>query len=337
MTLKLSILEQAQVSENQSIKETFDYTVKLAEQADKLGFERFWVAEHHGSDKLVSSSPEILMAHLAAKTERIRIGSGGIMLPHYSAYKVAENVRLLELMHPGRIDVGLGRAPGGNHLSNFALRDGSPRQYDPFAEQIKDLRLYLKGELPRSHQYAGLIAAPDIKEKPAMWMLGSSPHSAVLAAQEGLPYMYAQFISGNQTIGTQAAQMYHENFNSESGEVSQAENAVSIFFACGETEEEAERIASSFDLAMLMLETGQSGLGTPSPETVRNYRFSASDQARIKENRSRIIVGTKESAREQIEALAHAYGAKEVMLAMITHDYEDKLKSYRLIAEAMLA
>lgn len=332
MSIRLSILEQSQISEGQDVRDTLDYTVKLAEQAEDLGFFRFWVAEHHGSDKLASSTPEILMARIAATTKRIRVGSGGVMLPHYSAYKVAENFKLLEALYPGRIDAGLGRAPGGSQATNYALRDGLPRQTDVFPEQIKDLRNYLNNK-PGS--YGDLIAAPVIKTKPEVWMLGSSPNSAGLAAREGLPYMFAQFISGDERIGMQAAQIYHQNFN-PLGEVETAENAVSIFFACGETEEEAERIAASFDLAMIMLETGQANAGTPSQETIANYNYSAAERIRVKENRSRIIVGTKETAKKQIEALAKKYGAKEVMLAMITFDYEDKLKAYRLIAEAML-
>lgn len=331
LTIHLSILEQSMLSEGQTAKEALDLTIEMAKLADELGYRRFWVAEHHGSEKLASSTPEILMAHLASQTKRIRIGSGGIMLPHYSAYKIAENAKLLEALFPERIDIGLGRAPGGSQVAHLALRDGQPRHHDIFPEQVEDLRHYLHD---RKTQFP-VYAAPSIETVPAVWMLGSSPSSAQLAAAQGLPYMYAQFISGNQEIGTYAASLYHQQFN-RSGETDAPENAVSIFFSCAETEEEAERIAQGFDYAMLWLETGRANQGTPSPETIAKEPLSAFEMERIKHNRSRMIVGTPKSCKQQIEALAQAYGAKEVMLVMIAYDYADKMKAYQLIADEML-
>lgn len=335
MSIRLSILEQSMLSEGQTAKEALDKTVEMAKLADELGFERFWVAEHHGSRKLASSTPEILMAHIANETERIRIGSGGVMLPHYSPYKIAENFKLLEALYPGRIDAGVGRAPGGSQLVHYALREGQPRNVDVFPDQVKELRSYLNDDVTGAKLHPKLYAAPEIDTKPRVWMLGSSPSSAQLAAEQGLPYMYAQFISGSEAIGTYATSLYHQQYN-RAGEEDTPENAVSIFFACAETEEEAERIAQGFDYSMLWLETGKTSEGTPSPETIAAYNASPSEIARMKQNRSRMIVGTPQSAKRQIEALAEKYAAKEVMLVMITYDYDDKLEAYRLIAKEML-
>lgn len=333
--MKLSILEQSMVSEGQTAEHTLHKTLEMAQLADELGFERFWVAEHHGSDRLASSTPEILMAHIASQTERIRVGSGGVMLPHYSAYKVAENMKLLAALYPGRIDAGMGRAPGGSQLVHYALREGNPRRTDVFPDQIRELRSYLNDEPVGAKMHPSLYAAPRVSTPPEVWMLGSSPSSALLAAEQGLPYMYAQFISGDERVGTEATALYHQRYN-RAGQYDTPRNAVSIFFACADTEEEAERIAQAFDYSMLWLETGKTSNGTPSPETIAAYEPSIGEIARMKTNRSRIIVGTPQTAKAQIEVLARAYAADEVMLAMIAYDYDDKLTAYRLIAEAML-
>ncbi len=331
--VRLSVLDQSPISEGSSAKEALSYTVKLAQLADELGFTRFWVSEHHDSPTLAGSSPEVLISHLASVTKRIRIGSGGVMLPHYSSYKVAENFNVLATLFPGRIDVGVGRAPGGMPRATYALNNGEYRDVDRFPEQLDELAHYLNDTLPEDHPYYGLQATPVPEEAPPIWMLGSSPNSAQLAGEKGLPYMFAHFI--NNEAGLLASKVYQKAFQ-PSPYQREAEQGVAVFFACAETDEEADEIASSLDLASLWLGQGIRSDGTPSPETVKRQTFTAYDLKAIESLRERMVVGSPKRAKEQIEAIAEQYGAEEVMLVMIAYDYEKKLKAYELIAREML-
>ncbi|WP_210467856.1 LLM class flavin-dependent oxidoreductase [Sporosarcina sp. 6E9] len=333
MTLKLSILDQSPIAEGSTAMESLKYTAELARKAEKWGYTRFWVSEHHDAATLAGSSPEILMAHLATVTSSIRIGSGGVMLPHYSAYKVAENFKLLEALFPGRIDAGVGRAPGGMPRATYALNDGEYRDIHKFPQQVDDLHMYLHDTMPEAHPYFGLKATPMTKSVPPIWMLGSSPSSAALAAEKGLPYMFAQFINGEG--GITSAKHYRETFQ-PSKTLQKPKQAVAVFFACAETEEEAERIASSLDLSLILSAQGIPSKGTPSPEKALVYPYTDYEKPHVIENRKRMIVGTPKTVRSQIEQLAADFGADEVMLVMIAYDFQDKLKSYELIANEML-
>ncbi|NQD66768.1 LLM class flavin-dependent oxidoreductase [Bacillus haikouensis] len=333
MPIKLSVLDQSPISEGMSPQEALQHTVELARFVEKLGFTRFWVSEHHDSPSLAGSSPEVLIAHLAQNTAKIRVGSGGVMLPHYSSYKVAENFRLLEGLNPDRIDLGLGRAPGGMPMASMALSDGKHRDVNRYPEQIDELLGYLTDSLPDSHPYQGLTAAPKIRTMPEVWMLGSSPSSAMLAAQKGLPYTFAQFINGEG--GPQYTQAYRNNFV-PSDYLDKPKNTVAVFTICADTDEEAERVASSIDLSLIMLEQGMSSNGTPSPEKAAAYQYSPFEMARVRENRKRMIVGNPEKVRREILQLSEDYQADEIMLVSITYDFKDKIKSFQLIAEALL-
>ncbi|RAS94020.1 hypothetical protein A6E21_16350, partial [Bacillus cereus] len=291
----------------------------------------FWVSEHHNSVSLAGSSPEILISHIAAKTERMRVGSGGVMLPHYSPYKVAENFRVLEALYPNRIDLGVGRAPGGMPIATRALQEGKMVSLDQYPEQIADVAMYLHDQVPENHHYANLKATPVIPTSPDMWLLGSSGESAKIAAQQGASFAFAQFINGYG--GPEVMEAYQKQFQpSYLGD--KPKSIVAIFVICGETTEEAEKIASSLDLSILLLEQGKRTTGTPSIETAQNYSYSAYDLFRIKENRQRMIVGDPSSVKEQIVNLSKAYNTDEFMIVTITHRFEDKLNSYRLLANA---
>lgn len=330
LSIKLSILDQSPISIGSNATEALRQTTKLVQYAEKWGFERFWVSEHHDSPMFASSSPEILIAHLASATSTIRIGSGGVMLPHYSAYKIAENFKLLEALFPGRIDAGVGRAPGGMPRATYALHNGQYRDVQQFPQQIDDLWMYLTDSIPDDHQYYGLKASPLTESAPPIWMLGSSSNSAAIAAEKGMPYMFAQFINGDG--GEAYAQNYHAQF--KPSEIAQKpKQAVAIFLACGESEEEAERIVAPLDYSLVMREQGISYNGMPSPEIVKAYSYTELEKARLRENRKRMIVGTPKSARQQIEALARAYHADEIMFVMRTYDPQDTLKSYELISK----
>lgn len=183
--LSLSILDQTPVSEGSTPEQALQHTVELAQAAERLGYKRFWVSEHHFSRNLAGSSPEVLIGYLAAKTEKIRIGSGGVMLPHYSAYKVAENFRVLEGLAPGRIDLGVGRAPGGMPIASMALQNGGRRMTDQYPEQIQDLVTYLHDQADEHHRFPNLIASPNVAAAPAVWLLGSSGKARGLPPKQG--------------------------------------------------------------------------------------------------------------------------------------------------------
>lgn len=333
MSIKLSILDQSPISEGSDAMEALKQTSLFAQKAEQWGYTRFWVSEHHDTKTLAGSSPEVLMAHLATVTSSIRIGSGGVMLPHYSAYKVAENFKLLEALFPGRIDAGIGRAPGGMPRATYALHDGAYRDVHKFPSQVDELDMYLNDRLPSDHPYYGLKATPVTKAAPPIWMLGSSPNSAALAAEKGLPYMYAQFINGES--GPSSAAYYQREFQ-PSEVLQKPKQAVAVFFACAETEQEAERIISSLDLSILMMVQGMPSKGTPSPETAMDYPYSDFEKEFVLDNRKRMIIGTPKTVRAQVEKLAAEFGADEVMLVMRAYDFQDKLRSYELIAKEML-
>lgn len=333
MALTLSILDQSSIVEGSTAEEGLRQTIELAKRAEELGFHRFWVSEHHDAPTLAGSSPEVLVAHLASKTNTIRVGSGGVMLPHYSAYKVAENFKVLECLTPGRIDVGIGRAPGGMPRASHALSDGKQRGTNRYPEQIDDLLHYLHDDLPEEHRYHGLKATPVTKTTPDVWVLGSSPSSALIAAEKGLPYTFALFINGEG--GKYYMNQYLEQFK-PSRHYAKPQSNVAVFTICGETMEDAERIASSLDLSMIMLEQGMPSKGIPSPEKSMNYPYSEFEKARVLENRKRMVVGDIDHVERELHRIAEEYQTNEIMLTTIAYDFKQKMKSFERIAERML-
>lgn len=329
--LTLSILDQSPIATGGNASQALGQTVQVAQAAEKLGYHRLWVSEHHDAANLAGSTPEILIAHIAAKTNHIRLGSGGVMLPHYSAYKVAENFRMLEALYPGRIDVGLGRAPGGMPRSTMALQEGKLRNVD-YALQVEDLMAYLTDTLPDDHRFHGLRAAPFAQTVPEMWLLGSSDGSAMVAADKGTAFTFAHFINGEG--GEDAVQLYRDRF--QPSVIRKApQTSVAIFVFCADTDAEANTMASSLDLALVMLANGQRSAGTPTIEMATSYPYSRYELALIRENRKRMIVGDPASIRQQLEELANAYGTDEIMIATTTADFEQRLHSYELVAKAM--
>ncbi|GMK45030.1 hypothetical protein PghCCS26_21580 [Paenibacillus glycanilyticus] len=329
--IKLGILDQSHINEGQNAASTLADTTRLAQEAERLGYGRYWISEHHAGKMLSFSSPEILIAHLAAATSRIRIGSGGIMLPHYSSYKVAENFKLLEALHPGRIDVGLGRAPGGMPTATRALQENKFVDINKYPQQIIDLIGYLRGKMPEGHPFAGLHAAPSIEQVPEVWLLGSSYESARIAAQLGTNYAFAQFFGtpGGET----AMKHYHENFE-PSVLYDKPHSMIAVLAICADTEEEANELALSTDLFFLLLENGIDQLSFPSVKTAYDYPYMESDLYRINRARERRVIGTPEQVKAGILKMAEQYQADEVLVMSSIHNFEARKKSYRLIAEA---
>lgn len=328
--ITLSVLDQSPVLKGHTAEEALQQTVKLAQLTEQLGYHRFWVSEHHDATTLAGSAPEVLISYLAAKTSTIRLGSGGVMLPHYSPYKVAESFRVLEGLAPGRIDLGLGRAPGGMPLATRALQEGKYGGFEGFPKQIEDLIGYIHGRLDDDHRFASLNVTPVIQGAPQLWMLGTSSDSARLAAQTGLPYAFAQFING--AGGVEYMKHYIKYFQ-PSVVAQEPHTAVAIFVICAPTEAEAEDRAMSMDFALLALESGIMLNTFPEIEELKQYPYTDFQKVRIKENRKRMIVGAPEQVKTQLEQLCSSYGTNEAIIVTITPTFEQRIESYQLLAD----
>jgi luciferase family oxidoreductase group 1 len=329
--LVLSVLDQSPIAEGSTASEALHNTLDLARLAERLGYHRYWVAEHHGTPGLAGASPEVLLAAIGAATSRLRIGSGGVMLPHYSPLKVAETFSMLSGLYPHRVDLGLGRAAGTDPTTTFALqRDRRQRTPDDFPEQLAELLAYLAGTLPLDHPFARLASTlPGLPERPEPWLLGSSPQSGIWAAELGLPYAFADFIN---PAGAEITHRYRDEF--VAGErLTSPRVAVCVWALCADSDAEAERLAASSRMMFALLHRGQL-VAVPSPE--RALRFLAEQPTNALPRARRAILGTPDTVREGLLAVAREYAADEVMVVTITHDHRARRHSYELIADAML-
>ncbi|ASS92539.1 LLM class flavin-dependent oxidoreductase [Peribacillus simplex] len=329
--ISLNILDYSPIDEGSNAREALFQTTELAKKADKLGYSRFWVSEHHQMLSLAGSNPEMLMMHLAASTERIRIGSGGVMLPHYSSYKVAENFRMLEALYPNRIDLGLGRAPGANSLVTYALNEEKSRPL-PYEQQVVDLKSFLTDEFSEDHRFNELTATPVIDTKPEMWILGAGGGSARIAAENGTAFTFAHFINPFGD-GLTAVKHYRENFK-PSSLFEEPKVMIGVFAVVAETNEEAEEIAKAFDLWLLKAESLQTPTSYPSIQTAMDYQYSPHEIERISRNRNRVLVGDAKKVKNQIEKLAQLYGTNEITILPNISGAHNRIKSIELLAEA---
>jgi luciferase family oxidoreductase group 1 len=324
----LSVLDQAPISEGSTGADALRNSVDLAKHADALGYHRYWVAEHHGTPALACASPEALIGPIGALTSRIRVGSGGVMLPHYSPLRVAESFSMLSALTPGRIDLAVGRAAGTDPTTAFALqRDRRQAAPDDFPAQLFELMAYLDDEMPADHPFARLSALPGRPEIPELWLLGSSPQSGIWAAELGLPYAFADFINSN---GAEIAQQYRKDFT-PSKRLEKPHTMVAVWALCADTDEEARRLASSSRMMFTLFLRGHL---IPIPPVEKALKFM-DQQPRAEGTRSRrTIVGSPATVRAGIEQVAAEYEAQEVMVVTITHEHETRKRSYELIAEA---
>ncbi|KHF38671.1 LLM class flavin-dependent oxidoreductase [Halalkalibacter okhensis] len=327
--LRLSILDQSPVANGIDARTAVKQTVELAEMAEQLGYHRFWVSEHHDAKRVAGSTPEVLLAHIGGRTKKIRIGSGGVMLPHYSPYKVAENFKMLEALYPNRVDLGIGRAAGGNPIATMALQGSSARKRDAYPDQIEELKGYFTG-LSKDHHYYGITATPIVDTMPQLWVLGSSGGSAQIAAEKGTAFTFAHFINGDG--GEEVVRAYRKQFRPSSF-YGEPEASVAIHLICADKDEEANRRAASLDLSLLMLQKGQRSLEIPTIEAAESYPYNAADLVQVRENRKRMIVGGPNKVKAEVESLAKRYGTNEVMIITITHDYNHRVRSFELLAE----
>lgn len=333
---RLSVLDQSPIRDGGSAADAVAETIKLAKACEALGYSRYWLAEHHNTSAFAGSCPEILAARLAAETSRIRVGSGGVMLSHYSPLKVAEGFRMLETLYPGRIDLGIGRAPGADPRTTAALQAGpEPWGIEAFPSQVKLVVQFLEDAadgaegFAKDHPYRGIHAMPRGPGLPEVWLLGSSVMSAAYAADLGQAFCFAHFISPDG--GERIMDMYQKRFKpSRSCPAPKASVGVSVL--CAASDEEAERLSASRNLWVLWLLEGRHR-PFPSPEEALATPLSEAQQITLRGINQRAIVGTPDKVRERLLALGRSYGVDEFVVLTITYDFASRLRSYELLAE----
>jgi luciferase family oxidoreductase group 1 len=334
--LRLSILDQSPVISGLDARRALHETLALAGRAENLGYTRYWLAEHHAVAALADPCPEVLLARLGAETSRIRIGSGGVLLPYYSALKVAEVFRMLEALYPGRIDLGIGRAPGGDARTAQAVGGGRFPDAERFPEQVWEIVGHLDGNLPAAHPFKRVRAQPEVDGAPQVWLLGSSNYSGALAAQLGLRFAFAHFI--NARGGDQVTRDYLAQFQARAPDDSEpapretAPQAIVCTFAiCAANDAEAERLAASIDLRRLHMALNVDQ-PVPTLEEAERHAYTDEERRYVLAQRERTVIGGPDRCRREIEELARRYGADEVMVLTITGDYASRLRSYELLA-----
>ena len=338
--LRLSVLDQSPVSSGSTPSQALRNSIALAQHVEALGFHRFWMSEHHAMDLLACTAPEIMLARIGAETSSIRLGSGGIMLPHYTSLKVAETFCTLHALFPNRIDLGIGRAPGGGPIEATALRryraaPSNALQVDDFPDQLSELIAFLHHGFPPQHPFSRITVSPESPGGPDIWLLGSSMWSASAAAEFGLPYAFAHFFSGEGT--RQAIEHYQAYFraNPELGENSREipEAMAAIGVICAETHAEAERLFQSVRLLQLRIrQNDRRPVATPH-EASAELRSIPQTETPCSEF-PRYFFGTPDKVRSQLLAMAHSLNIGELVVNTITHDPAARLRSYTLLAEA---
>ena len=334
--LTLTVVEQSPVRKGGTGADALRETIELAIACEAMGYARFWVAEHHNIAGIASTSPEILIGQIGAATRTMRIGSGGVMLPHYSAFKVAENFRMLETLFPGRIDLGLGRAPGGDQRTMLAMSyPSNPIDVRAYPEQVEDLIGYLGDSLPPEHPFSGLRAGPSTQGAPEVWLLGSGIDSAQLAASRGLPFSFAHFF-GNSAQGPSIVEHYRQNFR-PSVHLSEPLAHVAVQVLCAETTEEADWHASSMKLGRIQMARNQGGSGIVSPEEAAEHVFTPEEERFLQHSGMRATVGSQSEVVAELDEIADLYGTNLLGIVTICYDFKARLRSYQMLAEAYLA
>ncbi|GAA0458230.1 LLM class flavin-dependent oxidoreductase [Streptomyces stramineus] len=339
----LSVLDLATVGSGRTARQALGTTVELAKLAERRGYHRFWVAEHHSMPGIASSSPAVVLAHLAAHTERIRLGSGGVMLPNHAPLVIAEQFGTLEALAPRRVDLGLGRAPGTDGATATALRrsDRLREDADDFPQQLSELVRFLDDDFPDGHRYARIHAVPgpvqgrvaggvQRADRPSVWLLGSSGFSARLAGVLGLPFSFAHHFSAANTVP--ALELYRESFR-PSAVLDRPYAKIGVQAFAADDPKEARRQVRTGALAMLQLRTGRPGL-VPTPEEAERHPFGLAEQDFVDGWLANVVHGTPDEVREGLNALAKRTGADELMITGNVHGSEERLRSYALIADA---
>jgi luciferase family oxidoreductase group 1 len=330
--MRISILDQAPIAGNETAREALMNCVKLAQAGEELGYTRYWIAEHHDLPGLACSAPEVVLGYIGAKTNTIRIGPGAVLLPHYKPYKVAEVYNTLATLFPSRVDIGIGRAPGGAAEAANALSDNFLQQVWKMPDLVSDLLHFLEDDFQSGNDHAKLSASPLPEVQPVPWLLGTGRKSAILAAENGLSYAFGQFMS--EKDGHEITKQYREGFKPrKKGDSPEVILTVSSF--CAETSEKAEEIALSSMIWSLSRGKGSGIKGLPSIEEAKTYILSEEDKQELARMKEKLIIGNPEQVKEKLLNLKLAYQADEMMIVTITHSLADKITSYKLIAEAL--
>ncbi|MGH8781390.1 LLM class flavin-dependent oxidoreductase [Paraburkholderia sp.] len=326
---RLSVLDQTPVIDGHSVADAIAATVELAQLADDLGYTRYWCAEHHGLRGVSNPCPEVMLARLGSVTKRIRIGSGGVMLPYYSPFKLAEQFLMLEALFPNRIDLGVGRAPGGDMRTAQAVAAGAYNRGDIFPQQVAELVGLMNGTLPADHIAHGVLLQPEVDTRPELWVLGSSDFGGLLAAQLGVRFAFAHFI--NAHFGQQVAQAYRERFTV--GNEARPYLAAAVFAICADTEQEAADLEKAVDLRRVQMAYGLNA-PIPSIEQGLAQEYGEREQLVIAREKPRSVIGTPDTVTERLLALKDEFEADELIVLTVAGSYRARLRSYELLADA---
>jgi luciferase family oxidoreductase group 1 len=331
--LKLSVVDQSPIRMNGTAADALNETVKLAKAVESFGYSRYWVAEHHNIANFAGTSPEILIGQIAANTEHITVGSGGVMLTHYSAFKVAEVFNMLNLFFPGRIELGLGRAPGSDQITAAALAfPSSPLGAQHYPRQVTDILSYFTDSHKEENLFSNLTIGQKAGPIPNVWLLGSKYESAYMAAQMGLPFAYAHFFGMGSSEGPLIVDAYRQNFV-PSQFLSKPLVNVGVHVICAETKEEAERLAASRNLGRLFSITGRAK-GIPSPEYASNYQYMVDEQEFVQNYAKNCVDGDPETVANALNIISDNYETNDLSIVTICHSYQDRENSYKLVAQA---
>ena len=332
--LRLSVLDQSTIVSGRSPDVSIRESMALARHCEALGYHRYWCAEHHNSDSQAGTAPEILIAAIAATTQRIRVGSAGVMLPHYSALKVAEQFRVLDAVAPGRIDLGLGRAPGSDGRTAYALNPRADTAADQFPADVRHLLAWLAGEkLVEGHPFRDIRAQPSGPTRPEVWILGSSDYGAQVAAYFGLPFCFAHFITDGRGV-EQALAVYRDGYRPSASHPT-PHAALCVWAMAAETQDEAAYHFRSREVWRLNRDRGVF-TALASPEEALTHRYTEAETVRIERMRARAIYGTPDVVAAKLRALEAAHDVEEVAVLTTLHDPSARRQSYALLASEMI-
>ncbi|RZT21747.1 LLM class flavin-dependent oxidoreductase [Fictibacillus sp. BK138] len=331
--MKLSILDQSPISYGHTPQQALNASMELAKAGERLGYERYWIAEHHNFSGLTCSAPEVMLGVIGASTKSIRIGAGAVLLPHYKPYRVAETFNMLATLFPDRIDLGIGRAPGGSAEASMALSDNYLEQVRRMPASIKELLHFLYNDFPADHMFSKVSASPVPKKSPDPWILGTSEKSAVSAAENGVAYAFGHFMSDKP--GQQLLETYRDHF--QPGRILKtSKSIVAVSVVCAETTEKASELALPVLFWRMQNQQGEGGKGVPSIEDAKSYCSMEKWSEIINESKDKMIIGTPNHVKEELLKLQERYNTDEMMIVTTTHRYEDRIRSYELLAEEMI-
>lgn len=332
--MKLSVIDQSPIPSNKSAREALLDSSKLALEAERLGYTRYWIAEHHDLPGLACSAPEVMLGLIGGQTSTIRIGSGAVLLPHYRPYKVAELYNMLATLFPDRIDIGIGRAPGGSAEATEALCSNFLQNVWKLPELVDELLTFLKDDFQAEHVYSKLSASPIPEIRPTPWVLGTSEKSAVLAAEKGIGYNFGHFMSDKE--GKMIVQKYIDSFQPVS-ENQEPTVILTVNAICATTKEQAEQSALCSLVWGIQKEKGEGKNGIPSFQEAIKYPLSVKENETVQKKKKKMILGSPKEVREEILAFQKKYGAHEIMINTNTFSFDDRIQSYRLIANELLS